>query len=42
MLGFTTGALPEDLPRYSAGGASPSTGYVVFSAGNPVKPAARR
>jgi hypothetical protein len=33
MLAFTTGSLPEDLPHYSAGGASPSSGYVVFSAG---------
>jgi len=29
---FTTGALPADLPPYSAGGADPSPGYVVFAA----------
>jgi hypothetical protein len=33
MLAFTTGSLPGDLPHYSAGGPSPSSGYVVFSAG---------
>jgi hypothetical protein len=32
-LEFTTGALPADLPRYTAGGADPSPGYVVFAAG---------
>ena len=30
---LTTGALPEDLPGYSAGGPAPSAGYVVFGAG---------
>ena len=30
---FTTGPLPDDLPTYSAGGSSPSPGYVVFGAG---------
>ena len=29
---FTTGALPADLPSYSAGGSAPSPGYVVFGA----------
>ena len=29
---FTTGALPPDLPVYSAGGSDPSPGYVVFGA----------
>lgn len=29
---FTTGALPADLPSYSAGGVAPSPGYVVFGA----------
>ena len=28
-----TGALPADLPRYTAGGADPSPGYVTFAAG---------
>jgi arylsulfotransferase ASST len=32
-LAFTTGALPPDLPTYSASGADPSPGYVVFAAG---------
>jgi hypothetical protein len=32
-LELTTGALPLDLPRYSAGGSDPSPGYVVFAAG---------
>lgn len=31
-LRFTTGPLPADLPAYSAGGSSPSPGYVVFGA----------
>lgn len=31
-LRFTTGPLPGDLPVYSAGGSSPSPGYVVFGA----------
>jgi arylsulfotransferase ASST len=31
--GFTTDTLPGDLPRYVAGGADPSPGYVVFAAG---------
>lgn len=31
-LRLTTGALPADLPAYSAGGANPSPGYVVFGA----------
>jgi len=30
---FTTGALPSDLPRYTAGGIDPLPGYVVFAAG---------
>jgi hypothetical protein len=32
-LTFTTGALPSDLPRYTASGVDPSPGYVVFAAG---------
>ena len=32
-LDFTTGALPVDLPRYTASGADPLPGYVVFGAG---------
>ncbi len=32
-LDFTTGALPEDLPKYTASGDSPSSGFVVFGAG---------
>jgi hypothetical protein len=32
-LAFTTGPLPDDLPRYEAGGTDPSPGYVVFAAG---------
>ena len=30
---WTTGALPADLPRYTAGGTDPSPGYIVFAAG---------
>jgi len=30
---FTTGALPSDLPQYTAGGTDPLRGYVVFAAG---------
>jgi hypothetical protein len=30
---ITTGALPQNLPRYIAGGPDPSPGYVVFAAG---------
>lgn len=30
---FTTGALPSDLPQYTAGGTDPLPGYVVFAAG---------
>jgi hypothetical protein len=30
---FTTGALPSDLPHYTAGGTDASPGYVVFAAG---------
>jgi arylsulfotransferase ASST len=33
QLAFTTGALPSDLPTYSASGVDPSPGYVVFAAG---------
>jgi hypothetical protein len=29
---LTTGALPDDLPAYSAGGVDPSPGYVIFAA----------
>jgi len=32
-LRVTTGPLPVDLPRFRAGGPSPSPGYVVFAAG---------
>lgn len=32
-LELVTGALPSDLPRYTAGGSDPSPGYVVFAAG---------
>jgi hypothetical protein len=32
-LEITTGELPSDLPRYSASGSDPSTGFVVFAAG---------
>ena len=31
-LHFTTGALPEDLPSYTAGGPDPTPGYVAFAA----------
>ena len=30
---FTTGALPADLPRFTAGGPSASSGYVLFASG---------
>src|SRR5256885_5433487 len=32
-LGFASGTLPADLPRYVADGADPSPGYVVFATG---------
>ncbi|HSE28354.1 MAG TPA: arylsulfotransferase family protein [Gemmatimonadales bacterium] len=32
-LHFATGALPDDLPRFQAGGTAPSPGYVLFSTG---------
>jgi hypothetical protein len=32
-LHVTTGSLPADLPRFQAGGTSPSPGYVLFAAG---------
>lgn len=32
-LEFSTGALPADLPQYTAGGPAPLPGYVVFAAG---------
>jgi hypothetical protein len=32
-LDLATGSLPDDLPRYTAGGPDPSPGYVVFAAG---------
>jgi hypothetical protein len=32
-LHVTTGSLPEDLPRYHAGGPAPLPGYVLFSTG---------
>jgi len=31
---FSTGALPADLPVYSASGIDPAPGYVAFAAGN--------
>jgi hypothetical protein len=34
VMSIKTGALPEDLPHYTAGGSSPSQGFVVFAAGN--------
>ena len=34
VLAFETGALPSDLPRYSAEGADPAPGYVVFASGS--------
>ncbi|MGH3859324.1 arylsulfotransferase family protein [Actinokineospora sp.] len=33
LLHVTTDTLPSDLPRYAAGGADPSPGYLVFAAG---------
>lgn len=33
VMTFTTGALPHDLPRYTAGGPDPSAGYVVLASG---------
>jgi hypothetical protein len=32
-LEVTTGSLPADLPRYTAGGSDPTPGHVVFAAG---------
>ncbi len=32
-LSFATGALPADLPSYTAGGSNPLPGFVVFAAG---------
>jgi len=32
-LSFTTDTLPSDLPRYTAIGPGPSSGFVIFSAG---------
>lgn len=34
VMSMQTGTLPGDLPHYLAAGASPSDGFVVFSAGN--------
>ncbi|HMC56407.1 MAG TPA: arylsulfotransferase family protein [Gemmatimonadaceae bacterium] len=31
-MSFTTGALPSDLPRYTASGIAPTAGYIAFSA----------
>lgn len=33
VLPFTTGALPVDLPTYTAAGSAPAPGYVAFGAG---------
>lgn len=33
-LQFATGALPADIPSYTAAGTDPSPGYVVFAAGS--------
>jgi arylsulfotransferase ASST len=33
LLTLTTDSLPADLPRYTASGADPSSGYVAFAAG---------
>jgi hypothetical protein len=33
LLELTTGALPPDLPAFTAGGTDPTPGYVVFAAG---------
>lgn len=33
-LSFSTGALPADLPAFSAGGANPLPGFVAFSVGS--------
>ena len=33
VLSVRTGLLPADLPRYSASGPNPSSGYVVFASG---------
>ena len=34
VIAFETGALPTDLPRYSAEGVDPAPGYVVLGAGS--------
>lgn len=34
LLAFETGALPNDLPAYSATGVAPAPGFVVFAAGS--------
>jgi hypothetical protein len=34
FLSFSTGALPSDLPGYTASGPSPSPGFVLFAAGS--------
>jgi len=34
VMSIQTGALPSDLPQYTAAGSSPSEGFVVFSAGS--------
>ena len=33
VMTYTTGSLPEDLPRYEAAGDDASPGYVIFAAG---------
>src|SRR5688500_19802567 len=33
-VAFTTGTLPADIPRFSAGGPDPAPGFVIFSSGN--------
>jgi hypothetical protein len=34
VMSIQTGALPSDLPQYTAAGSAPSEGFVVFSAGS--------
>ena len=34
ILSFTTGALPAELPKFTASGSAPAPGYIAFAAGN--------